>query len=63
MSEFLTTTREAVSATEEPWSNSPRLSRKARDDAVAVNKTNGQDPDNYDLNSPWTFWHDQCVVN
>ena len=38
--------------------NSPRLSRKARDEAVAVNETNGDDPDNYPLNTPWTFWHD-----
>ncbi|XP_064400992.1 eukaryotic translation initiation factor 4E type 3-like [Halichondria panicea] len=38
--------------------SSPRLSRKAREDAVAVNEPSGGNPDNYLLNSPWTFWHD-----
>lgn len=61
MSENLLRTGDEASAVlgaDEPWRNSPRLSRKARDDAVAVNETNGEDPDNYGLNSPWTFWHD-----
>ncbi len=43
---------------ETPRGNSPRLSRKAREDAVAVNEPSGGDPDNYLLNSSWTFWHD-----
>ena len=43
---------------EEMRTSSPRLSRKAREDAVAVNEPSGGDPDNYLLNSPWTFWHD-----
>ena len=39
---------------------SPRLSRKAHDE---LEKCSSEDPDNYPLHSPWTFWFDRWVFS
>lgn len=39
---------------------SPRLSRRTQEEVVAENDTSsGEDPDNYPLHSPWSFWFDK----
>lgn len=39
---------------------SPRLSRKTQEEVVVENDTaSGEDPDNYPLHSPWSFWFDR----
>ena len=41
---------------------SPRLSRKTQKEVVAENDaSSSQDPDNYPLHSPWSFWFDRSV--
>ena len=40
---------------------SPRLSRKALDELGQENE-NTDDPDNYPLYSPWTFWFDRSEM-
>lgn len=39
---------------------SPKLSRRTQEEVVAENDTtSGEDPDNYPLHSPWSFWYDR----
>ena len=39
---------------------SPRLSRKTQEEIVAENDAaSGEDPENYPLHSPWSFWFDK----
>ncbi len=43
-----------------PLAPSPRLSRRTQKEVVAENDTtSSQDPDNYPLHSPWSFWFDR----
>lgn len=40
--------------------SSPRLSRKTQEEVIVENDTsNGEDPDNYPLHSPWSYWFDR----
>ncbi len=42
---------------------SPRLSRKTQDEVVVENETSSiENPDNYPLHSPWSFWFDRSVL-
>lgn len=38
---------------------SPRLSRKALDELGPENQSRADDPENYPLHSPWSFWYDR----
>lgn len=38
---------------------SPRLSRKALDELGPENESRADDPENYPLHSPWSFWYDR----
>lgn len=41
---------------------SPRLSRRTQEEVIAENDTSsGEDPENYPLHSPWSFWFDKWV--
>lgn len=47
-----------------PLAPSPRLSQETQKEVVAENDTeSSQDPDNYPLHSPWSFWFDKSVGN
>ena len=35
---------------------SPKLSRETQDEVAGGNSLSGEDPDNYPLNSSWSFW-------
>ena len=40
---------------------SPRLSRRTQEEVVIENESSGlgEDPDNFPLHSPWSFWFDR----
>lgn len=54
------TSRDVNVAERSSLTPSPRLSRRTQQEVVAENDTSsGEDPDNYPLHSPWSFWLDK----